>query len=93
VYEASNMVLNAEMRLRAGLFRTESRGCHYREDFPARDDDWLAWVLIREQEGAMLLEKEPIPDEWKPDLSRPYEERYDWRLPNETIPTTEETAR
>lgn len=87
VHETTNMVLNAEMRLRAGLFRTESRGCHYREDFPARDDDWLAWVLIREQAGKMALEKELVPDEWKPDLSRPYEERYDWRLPNETIPT------
>lgn len=93
VHEATNMVLNAEMRLRAGLFRTESRGCHYREDFPARDDDWLAWVLIREQGGEMVLEKELIPEEWKPDLSRPYEERYDWRLPNETIPTAEESIR
>ena len=83
------MVLNSEMRLRAGMYRTESRGCHYREDYPSRDDDWLAWVLIREKEGEMVLDKEPVPDEWKPDMSRPYEERYDWRLPNETIPTTE----
>ncbi|MBX2885353.1 MAG: FAD-binding protein [Granulosicoccus sp.] len=92
-HEATNMVLNAEMRLRAGLFRTESRGCHYREDFPARNDNWLAWVLIREQDGGMVLEKEMIPEEWKPDLSRPYEERYDWRLPNEAIPSAEETVR
>ena len=28
--ETKNMVLNAEMRLRTALFRTESRGCHYR---------------------------------------------------------------
>ncbi|AKS45863.1 Succinate dehydrogenase/fumarate reductase, flavoprotein subunit [Octadecabacter temperatus] len=93
VHETANMVLNAEMRLRAGLFRTESRGCHYREDFPSRDDDWLAWVLIGEQDGKMVLEKELVPDEWKPDLSRPYVERYEWRLPNEVIPTAEETAR
>lgn len=89
VHETANMVLNAEMRLRAGLFRTESRGCHYREDFPSRDDDWLAWVLIREENGKMVLEKEPVPDEWKPDPSRPYEERYEWRLPNEIIPTSD----
>jgi len=89
VHETVNMVLNSEMRLRAGMYRTESRGCHYREDYPSRDDDWLAWVLIREKEGEMVLDKEPVPDEWKPDMSRPYEERYDWRLPNETIPTTE----
>jgi len=92
VHEAANMVLNAEMRLRAGLFRTESRGCHYREDLPSRDDDWLAWVLIRQKDGEMVLEKEPVPEEWKPDMSRPYEERYDWRLPNEQIPETENVA-
>jgi succinate dehydrogenase/fumarate reductase flavoprotein subunit len=89
VHETANMVMNSEMRLRAGLFRTESRGCHYREDYPSRDDDWLAWVLIREQNGEMTLEKEPVPDDWKPDLSQPYEERYDWRLPNEIIPTAD----
>jgi len=32
--EAENLVTNAEMKLRASLFRTESRGRHYREDFP-----------------------------------------------------------
>ncbi|MFC1892228.1 succinate dehydrogenase/fumarate reductase flavoprotein subunit, partial [Thermodesulfobacteriota bacterium] len=32
--ETKNMVLNAEMRLRSALFRTESRGNHFREDFP-----------------------------------------------------------
>ncbi|MEJ6748061.1 MAG: hypothetical protein QNK98_15340 [Yoonia sp.] len=41
----------------------------------------------------MALKKELIPDEWKPDLSRPHEERYDWRLPNETIPTTDAGVR
>jgi hypothetical protein len=43
--------------------------------------------------GQMALKKELIPDEWKPDLSRPHEERYDWRLPNETIPTTDAGVR
>jgi succinate dehydrogenase/fumarate reductase flavoprotein subunit len=52
VHETRNMLLNAEMRLRASLFRTETRGCHYREDYPLRnDDEWLAWVIIR-KEGA-----------------------------------------
>ena len=75
--ETKNMVLNAEMVLRASLFRTESRGTHFREDFPRRDDPtWLAWVKLKEEQGKMKVSKEPIPKEWWPDLSRSYEERY-----------------
>ena len=82
--ETKNMILNAEMRLRASLFRMESRGCHYREDFPSRSDpDWLAWVLLREENGEMQPFKKPVPQEWWPDLSKPYEERYPIRFPGE----------
>ncbi|MBW1861975.1 MAG: FAD-binding protein [Deltaproteobacteria bacterium] len=82
--ETKNMVLNAEMRLRSSIFRTESRGNHYREDYPRRDDPgWLAWVKIKEEEGGMKLYKVPIPEKWWPDLSKPYEELYPFRLPNE----------
>ena len=82
--EARNMALNAEMVLKASLFRTESRGIHYREDYPRRDDkNWLAWVILKDVEGEMKLHKEPIPEEWHPDLSKPYEERYDFRFPSE----------
>jgi len=82
--ETRNMILNAEMRLRASLFRTESRGCHYREDYPRRDDpNWLAWVLLKEEDGQMKTLKKPIPREWWPDLSLPYTERYPYRFPGE----------
>ena len=34
--------------LSAGLTRQESRGAHYREDFPARDDDkWLVNIVFK----------------------------------------------
>ena len=83
-HEAANMALNLEMRLRASLMRTESRGCHYREDFPFRDDEnWLCWLLIRKGENGMTIEREPVPAAWRPDPSLPYEQRYDWRLPGE----------
>jgi succinate dehydrogenase/fumarate reductase flavoprotein subunit len=77
--------INAEMKLRASLFRTESRGTHYREDYPARDDDdWLAWVLLQMgPDGQMNVTKELIPDEWKPDPIIRYEERYPNRFPGE----------
>ena len=81
-HETKNMVLNAEMRLRSSLFRTESRGTHYREDYPRRDDpNWLAWVKLKEKDGTMMLWKEPIPEKWWPDLSKQYAERYPFRFP------------
>ena len=85
VHETRNMVLNAEMRLRASLFRTETRGCHYREDYPLRDDkEWLAWVLLRKAaDGAMEALKRPIPAEWRPDPSLAYEARYPARVPGD----------
>ncbi|MHB9113924.1 MAG: FAD-dependent oxidoreductase [Thermoleophilia bacterium] len=92
-HETRNMVLNAEMRLRASLFRTESRGCHYREDYPRRDDpDWLAWVLLKDEGGSMEVFKRPVPEEWWPDLSVASEERYPFRLPGESLPSVDARA-
>ena len=84
-HETENMVLNAEMKLRAGLFRTESRGSHFREDYPARDDaNWLAYVKLKKNNrGDMVMEKVPLPKEWAPDYSISYEERYPLRYPGE----------
>jgi len=63
-HEVKNMLLNAEMKLRASLFRTESRGNHYREDYPnSNDNDWLAWVVMQKDDnGDMQLEKFLIED-------------------------------
>lgn len=83
-HEVANMLLNAEMKLRAGLFRTESRGTHFREDFPARDDaQWLAWVKIREEGGRMTLARHAVPDAWHPDSAVAYRDRYPTVFPGE----------
>ncbi len=83
-HETKNMIINAEMVLRSALFRTESRGTHYREDYPRRDDpNWLAWVILKEEDGQMKAYKKPVPKEWWPDLTKPYEERYPVRFPGE----------
>lgn len=83
-HETRNMTLNAEMILRASLLRTESRGTHFRQDYPRRNDpSWLAWTKVREEQGRMIVSKEPIPREWWPDLSKPYEERYPSAFPGE----------
>lgn len=75
--QVRDSVLVAEMILRASLLRTESRGETVREDYPYRDDEnWLAWTVLKEEGGKMKVWKEPIPEEYWPDKSIPYEKRY-----------------
>ena len=83
-HEVKSMALNAQMMLQASMFRKESRGSHYREDYPRREDpEWLAWVKLKKEDDTMKVWKQPIPKEWWPDLSIPYEERYPITFPGE----------
>lgn len=83
-HEVENIVLHLEMKLRASIFRKESRWYHFREDYPLRDDaNWLCWVKIQNCNGKMTFTKVPIPDAWKPDPNKPYAERYPQAFPNE----------
>lgn len=83
-HETRNMLLNAEMKLRAGLAREESRGTHYREDFPYRDDkNFLVWIKLVERDGKMEVVKHPIPEKWHPDRSMKYRDKYHAVFPRE----------
>jgi succinate dehydrogenase/fumarate reductase flavoprotein subunit len=82
--ETKNMVFNAELQLRASIFRKESRGTHFREDYPRRNDpEWLAWVILKNEDGKIVPSRRPIPREWWPNLAEPYNERYVNRFPGE----------
>jgi succinate dehydrogenase/fumarate reductase flavoprotein subunit len=82
-HETRNMALNMEMKLRASIERKESRGAHFREDYPKRDDPYgLKWIKIKDEDGAMTLTDEPIPEKWWPDFNNiPYEELYKREFP------------
>jgi succinate dehydrogenase/fumarate reductase flavoprotein subunit len=83
-HEAANMLLNAEMKLRAGIYRTESRGTHFREEYPARKDrEWRCWVLLRQQDGRMVPSKYMLPSEWSAPDSMSYRDRYPRVYPGE----------
>jgi L-aspartate oxidase len=45
-YELSNLVLLGRLIAEASLIRKESRGAHFREDFPQPSSDWLKHVVL-----------------------------------------------
>jgi len=59
-HETANMIVTAEMKLKASIMRTESRCSHYRLDYPDMDDkNWRAWInIFRGADGTMQFEKQ-----------------------------------
>ena len=59
--EASNLLSVAEAIAAACLTRTETRGAHFREDFPVRDDKkWLKHLVIELKDGEIKLSSCPV---------------------------------
>jgi succinate dehydrogenase/fumarate reductase flavoprotein subunit len=57
----NNMLAVSEMICRAALYRSESRGSHYRQDCPEQNnDDWLVNALIARQDDKMAISTEPV---------------------------------
>jgi fumarate reductase flavoprotein len=41
--------------------RTESRGVHYRDDYPVTDNDnWLKEITVTSQNGSLELDQRPL---------------------------------
>ena len=64
-FETRNMIMSAEMKLKASIMRKESRCSHYRLDYPEVDTkNWNAWInIFKGRDGSMKLEKQPF-DNW-----------------------------
>jgi succinate dehydrogenase / fumarate reductase flavoprotein subunit len=59
--EFGNMLDCAETLVAGALARQESRGAHYRTDFPERDDvDWLKHTMVRKTSGGLELTKKSV---------------------------------
>jgi L-aspartate oxidase len=46
-YEFGNMILNARLMSEAALLRQESRGAHFRTDFPKPSADWQKHIVFK----------------------------------------------
>lgn len=68
VIELGGLLSTAETIITSALDRTESRGAHWREDFPKRDDaEWLKHSLIFKTD-------KPVPDiRYKPVVIKQFE--------------------
>jgi len=76
--QVENMVLIAELMLKASLMRTESRGSHYREDYPRLDNEnWMKWILVSQENGDINLRTEPLPlDKYRFKPTRYYSDNF-----------------
>jgi len=78
VHEVKNMICNAELILTASRERRESRGWHYREDYPERNDsEQLSWITMQKDHGKVKVERIPVPQEWCPKADLCDDEQYD----------------
>jgi succinate dehydrogenase / fumarate reductase flavoprotein subunit len=62
--DLDNLLTVSEAVARAAIERKESRGAHFREDYPAKDAAWgkTTLVLRKGEDGEMQLLREPIPE-------------------------------
>ena len=58
--EVPSMLSVAEVMLRSGLFREESRGNHFRSDFAESRDTWHCHTVAEKRGGETLLRKKEI---------------------------------
>ncbi|MGE0480080.1 MAG: fumarate reductase/succinate dehydrogenase flavoprotein subunit [Phycisphaerae bacterium] len=58
-----NLLTVSEAIARAALERKESRGAHFREDFPNKDSECAKFnvVISRNSDGSMRVERRPLP--------------------------------
>ncbi len=74
--DLASLLAVSEAVTRSALARTESRGAHFRDDFPAKDEALgrVRHVVKRGPDGAMLLERIPVTPA-SPELQRIIEEQ------------------
>ena len=59
-----HLITVSEAITRSAMERKESRGGHFRDDFPSRDgaDGKINIVVSKDADGSMQVRREPIPE-------------------------------
>lgn len=55
--ELENMILIAELVTKSALIREESRGAHYRADYPDRMDEWKKSIVLNRNRDVRFLKR------------------------------------
>ena len=55
-WEATNLLTVASALVASARRRQETRGCHWREDFPEADPEWLGHLLVAVEGSGILVE-------------------------------------
>ncbi len=64
--ETDHLLTFSEVVVASGLARTESRGAHYRSDYPGRDDEnWLKHTMARKEEDEPKLSYKSVNIDWE----------------------------
>jgi succinate dehydrogenase/fumarate reductase flavoprotein subunit len=64
--ETDHLLTFSEVVVASGMARTESRGAHYRTDYPGRDDDnWLKHTMARKEEDEPKLSYKSVNIDWE----------------------------
>ena len=50
----------ARLVLASALERTESRGSHYRDDYPEEHPEWVKRIVVKQKDGARVSSIEPV---------------------------------
>ena len=54
--EVYGMLILAELIARAALLRRESRGCHFRLDYPTEDKAWKRNIILANRHNGISVE-------------------------------------
>ncbi|MDP8979784.1 MAG: fumarate reductase/succinate dehydrogenase flavoprotein subunit [Acidobacteriota bacterium] len=62
--DLTNLLTVSEAVTRAAIERRESRGAHFRDDFPGKDENYGTFniVITKAPDGSMQVKREPLPE-------------------------------